>query len=383
MSLEGLQAILDKEEIVATQRATDLLERPKAVDEAYKRHVRTYVPLGRQAENGSGGQSVASFERQIIQQVKQGGAIRGYLTAEYGYGKTSTALYLWERARDANILVTPPFQLNRLTDLLVSCFGWVRYEIGRTRPNLVSEAQAIYQTAIERNAETLSRQYHIDVTAARRMAQDKPEILELGPADYIRFFEDMTRLAQQAGFEGLLLLADEVQQYIEPEIKSGVKDPISPLFDVIGAILTRRGHLNFGLIMVIPPKEISLMRDIRGDLIHRVLQVSLDLSTVYDNQFPARLWERLAKSFDFEDHQARIISPECLDALGQISSRQDLADGPRTVVNVFRRATRRYIEMSYPTDAAYTPGHLVDDLINGQIQYDSPKKIPQDRKSVV
>ncbi len=377
MSLEGLQAILDKEEIVATQRATDLLERPEAVEEAYKRHVRTYVPLGRQAENGQSGQSVASFERQIIQEIKQGGAVRGYLTAEYGYGKTSTALYLWERAREGNILVTPPFQLNRLTDLLVGGFGWARYEIERTRPNLVSEAQAIYQAVMERNADTLARQYRIDITAARRMAQDKPEILELGPADYIRFFEDMTHLAQKAGFEGFLLLADEVQQYIEPEIKSGVKDPISPLFDVVGAILTRRNHLNFGLIMVIPPKEISLMRDIRGDLVHRVLQVSLDLSTVYDNRFPRRLWERLAKSFDFEEHQTHIIGPECLEALGQISSRQDLADGPRTVVNVFRRATRRYIEMGYPTDAAYNPGHLIDDFLNGQIQYDSPKKIPQ------
>ncbi len=377
MSLEGLQAILDKEEIVATQRATDLLERPEAVDEAYKRHVRSYVPLGREAENGQSGQSVAGFERQIIRDVRQGGAVRGYLTAEYGYGKTSTALYLWDRARAANILATPPFQLSRLTDLLVGCFGWVRYEIGRTRPNMVDEAQAIYESAMERNAASLARQYGIDTAAARRMAQDKPEILDLGPADYIHYFESMTHLAQRAGFEGLLILADEVQQYIEPEIKSGVKDPISPLFDVISAILTRRNHLNFGLIMVIPPKEISLMRDIRGDLIHRVLQASLDLSTVYDSRFPARLWARLARSFDFEDHQERILSAECLEALGQISSRQDLADGPRTVVNVFRRATRRYIEMGYPVDASYTPGHLVDDFVSGQIQYDSPKKIPR------
>lgn len=377
MSLEGLQAILSKEEIVATQRATDLLERPEAVDEAYKRHVRTYVPLGRQAENGQSGQSVASFERQVIQEVKQGGAVRGYLTAEYGYGKTSTALYLWERARAANLLVTPPFELTCLTDLLVGCFGWARYEIERTRPNLLGETQTIYQAAMERSAETLVRKYHIDVVTAQQMAQDKPAILELGPADYIRFFEDMTHLAQRAGFEGLLLLADEVQQYIEPEIKSGIKDPISPLFDIISAILTRRNYLNFGLIMVIPPKEISLMRDIRGDLIHRVLQVSLDLGTVYDNKFPERLWLRLAKSFDFEDHQARIISSECLEALGQISSRQDLADGPRTVVNVFRRATRRYIEQGYPTESPYTPLHLIDDLMSGQIQYDSPKKIPQ------
>ena len=44
MSLEGLQAVLDKEDIVETQRAVDFLERPEFVDEAYKRHVRPYVP---------------------------------------------------------------------------------------------------------------------------------------------------------------------------------------------------------------------------------------------------------------------------------------------------------------------------------------------------
>jgi len=52
MSLEGLQSILTKEEIVATQRANDLLARPEFVDETYRRHVRTYIPFGRQADDG-------------------------------------------------------------------------------------------------------------------------------------------------------------------------------------------------------------------------------------------------------------------------------------------------------------------------------------------
>jgi hypothetical protein len=374
MSLEGLQAILDKEEIVATQRANDLMERPEFVDESYKRHVRTYVPLGRQADEG---QSVAGFERQVVRQVRQGGAVRGYITAEYGYGKTSTALYLWNRARAENLLAVPPFQLNKLTDLIVSSFGWVRYEVGRTRPNLLDEAQSQYESLMERSAESLAQRYGMDLPAAQRMVRDRPDILDLTPADYIRFFEQMTHLSQQAGFDGLLILADEVQQYIEPEIKSGIKDPISPLFDVIGAILTRRNHLNFGLVLVIPPKELALLRDQRGDLVHRVLQVSLDLASVYDREFPSRLWHRLAKEFDFEEHRDRIVSHECLEALGQISARNDLSDGPRTVINAFRRMTRRYIELGHPETEPYSPYHLVEDFIGGNIQYDSPKKIPR------
>lgn len=376
MSLEGLQAILNKEEIVATQRANDLLDRPEFVDETYKRHVRTYIPLGRQVDEGDKGQTVIAFERRVIREVCQAGALRGYITAEFGHGKTSTALYLWDRARAENLLAVPPFQLNKLPDLIMACFGWVRYEVGRTRPNMVDNAQSLYVSLMERSAESLAKRYDIDLAAAQRMAQDRPDILELTPADYIRFFEEMTRLAQQAGFDGLLLLADEVQQYIEPEIKSGIKDPISPLFDVISAILTRRNHLNFGLVLVIPPKELGLLRVQRGDLVHRILQVSLDLAAVYDREFPQRLWYRLAKEFDFEEHRDRIINKECLGALGQISARNDLSDGPRTVVNAFRRASRRYIELGHPQDEPYTPYHLIEDFIKGNIEYDSPKKIP-------
>lgn len=374
MSLEGLQAILDKEDIVETQRAIDFLERPEFVDEAYKRHVRTYVPLSRQTSE-SNRQSVVRFERKVIREVREAGALRGYITAEYGHGKTSTALYLWKRAREENILTVPPFKLLELSDLIVATFGWLSYEIGRTRPELLGKAQALYDELIHRNAKTLARKYDIERAKAQQMIVDGSASLDLKPADYIDFFEKMTEISQEAGFEGLLVIGDEIQQYIEPEIKSGVKDPISELFDIIAAILTRRNYLNFGLIMVIPTKELSVLQDQRTDLVHRALQASLDLSTVYDSNFPERLWDRLAEQFDFEEHHKRIISPECLTALGEISSRDDLADGPRTVVKVFTHATQRYMNVGYPTDDAYTPFHLVNDFLRRDIPY--VRKIPQ------
>ncbi len=374
MSLEGLQAVLDKEDIVETQRAIDFLKRPEFVDEAYKRHVRTYVPLSRQTSK-SNGQSVVRFERKVIREVREAGALRGYITAEYGHGKTSAALYLWKRAREENILAVPPFKLLKLSDLVVATFGWLRYEMERTRPELLGDAQALYDELMHRSAQTLARQYDIEQAKVQQMIVDGSASLDLRPADYIDFFEKMTAISQEAGFEGLLVIADEIQQYIEPEIKSGVKDPISELFDVISAILTRRHHLNFGLVMVIPSKELSVLQDQRGDLVHRALQASLDLSAVYNSNFPDRLWGRLAELFEFEEHRERILSPECLTALGEISSRDDLADGPRTVVKVFTHATQRYMNVGYPTDDAYTPLHLVNDFLSRDIPY--VRKIPQ------
>lgn len=377
MSIEGLNYVLEKEEIIATQHAEDLVQQARLVDETYQRHVRTYIPLGRDADTGSDGYNVEKFERKVIRDIKNKAALRGYLTAEYGYGKTSTALYLWHRARKENIIAVPPFQLNRLQDLITATFGWVRYELERTRPGLVMDAQSIYDSLINRSVEDMADESGADITALRDWVEKGKLILELTAADYLYFFEKMNALGQEAGFEGLLVLADEVQQYIEPEIKSGIKDPISPLFNVVQQILTRKGHLPFGLILVLPPKEISLLRDQRGDLVHRVLQVSLDLSSVYDRDFPHRLWRRLADEFEFEDHRDRIVTDETLDALGQISGRKDLSDGPRTVVNTFRRMTRRYLELGHPPDDPYTPRHLIDDFLNGAIEFDGPKQIQE------
>ena len=379
MSLEGLQAILEKDEVVATQRAEDLVAHPGMVDETYRRHVRTYVPFGRKASGGDG-QSVTDFEKEVIREVKNNGAVRGYITAEYGHGKTSTALYLWERAGAANLLAVPPFQLNKLTDLIQATYGWARYAIGRTRPGTpaLAQADALYHSLVDRDAAAIARRYNIAEAAARQMIHDKPDMLELTPADYIRFFEEMTALARQAGYDGLLVLADELQQYIDPQVKAGIKDPVAPFFDVIANIQTRRGHLPFGLVVVIPPRELEVLRDQRGDFIHRLVQASLDLRTVYDQEFPSRLWRSLAREHDFEDHRDRIITADCLAALGQIGARHDLADGPRTVVNTFRRAARLYGERGHPHDHPYTPEALIDDLLGGAIQYDSSKKIPQE-----
>lgn len=376
MSLEGLQAILSKEEVVSTPLASDLQEQPERVNQRFLHHVRTYVPLGRQVKRGEQGPSVIEFERQVIREVRDGNALRGYITGEYGYGKTSTALYLWERANSENLLAIPPFKLQSLNDLVIASYGWARYKIEQTRPDLLPAAQKIYSTVLDRSAEAIAQRYNMSLDRAQQLIQEKPEVLRLTTQDYIRFIEDLTSLAHQADFSGVLVLADELQQYIEPSVQAGQREPISALFDLIEAIRSRRGNLAFGFLLIIPPKDLGLLRDQRGDLVHRILQNSLDLGSIYDRWFPERLWQRLAQTFDFEQYHDQVISPECLDALGQIAARNDLSDGPRTVINAFRRAAQRAIAATQPEPSPYTPELLIEDFLNGQIQFDSARRIP-------
>ena len=373
MDLEGLNAILTKEEVVATQTAEALLERPREVDDAYKAHVRTYVPL--HAGRGESRLSVGEFARRLIRRIKDNLAPRGYLTADFGYGKTSTALYLWDQAQQANLVAVPPFQLTRLPGLIIATYGWMKYVLSRSRPSLCNQADAIYATFAERSLQQMSDESGADLDTLRQWLRDGRLTLDLMAPDYIHFFEKMTALAHQAGFEGLLVLADEIQQYIEPEVKSGAKDPIAPLFNIIQGLVTRRNHLAFGLILVIPRKELSVIVDQRGDFVDRMREMALDLDTIYDQSFPARLWDRLSREFQFAEHTEAMVRPETLVALGQISVRKDLSNGPRTVVNAFRRIARRYLEQ--PGAGPYSPVDLIDDFLSGAIRFDGVKRVQE------
>lgn len=367
MSIEGLDYILNKQEVVPTVSASDLLYYAERVEDDYKRHVRTYVPINRAAEGREGTLSVEAFERKIIKAVKDAKAPRGYLTAEYGYGKTSTALYLWQRAEEANLIVVPPFQMLHLPDLVMAIHGWTRYKLSIHSPGLVSQLDDLYQTTTNRSLEQEAKKSNVNIDQLEEWVRQGKFILDLQPADFIQYFEQVTDIVRQAGFEGILVLADEIQQYIEPRIKSS-SDPIAPLFNLIQMLLTRENRLRFGLILIIGLKEVGLIRETRNDLLHRLREISLDLTNVYDYEFASRLWQVLSKEFDFKDISSDITTAEALEALGEIASRTDLSDGPRTVINTFRRMVERYKTFGVSAPP-YTPIDLVDDLMNGAIQF--------------
>lgn len=376
MSIEGLRTVLEKEAIVATPSASDLMTRPEAVDVTFRRHVRTYVPLGRASGSDDDSMSIAEYEKRVIDLIHKGGAPKGYLTAEYGYGKTSTALYLWHRCREAGILAVPPFQLEHLGDLLTATTGWARYELERMTPGLGTEADSIHRHYSDRNLETLAEGDERTLAVLQAQWTAGNLSLNLNAADYIAYFEEMTALALRGGFEGLLVLPDEIQQYIEPSIRAGRPDPIAPLFNVVQAWHTRRGYLRAGLVLVIPAKELGVINDQRGDLVQRLKddRLGFDLRTIYDAQFAGRLWGQLATEFDFKAEAQRVISPDALSSLGQIAARADLANGPRTVVAGFQYAIQRHIEGSSKAPPL-TPIGLVEAFLAGNIRFDYESKL--------
>lgn len=143
MTIDGLRTILEKEEVVPTRLARDFLENSQVVDDIYKHHVRTYIPLQTGSDEASG---VNDFAKRFIQQVKDARAPRGYITADFGYGKTSAGLFVWQKAQDARLIAIPPFKLNRLEDLLDATAGWLAYIFDKNVPHLVQRVVEIYKS---------------------------------------------------------------------------------------------------------------------------------------------------------------------------------------------------------------------------------------------
>jgi len=152
--LEHLQILLSKEPIIATWTAQDLLERPETVRESYLKHVRSFVMIGRGARATDSDQpTISEYEKRLIKLVKENGAAKGYITAEYGYGKTSTSAFIWNRCEQSEIVAVPPFQIQKLEHLLSATYGWVRFKLANSAPQLLKQAEQLYQDSVKRGIE--------------------------------------------------------------------------------------------------------------------------------------------------------------------------------------------------------------------------------------
>lgn len=379
MSLEGLKVIMDKREVLSTAHVQQMLDNPRMVEEQYLHHVRAYLPMGRAVGSNDQQQSVADYEKSLINKVKGGTGLSGYISAEYGYGKTSTAAFLWQRCSEARILCVPPFQIEQLSDILTAAYAWGRYELGRTRPQFRDELEQLYNTyaqhGVERDAEGSAEATRI----LHKLSLEGSYTARLNPGQMLGFLDAYTDLALRAGYEGVVILPDELQQYMNPAINSGAADPLSDMFSLINGLGTRRGHLRAAIVFIIPTKEHGLIRLQRGDIIDRMQEngLTFDLNSIYDADFATRLWQKLAREFDFERESGSIVEANTLRALGQIAERNDLGSGPRTVIDGYKTIVNQYTATldSHGQAKPYTPIDLIDGYLSGAMRFTGEGKL--------
>ena len=354
--LDILRAIVD------TTRAEELEQQPEAVRTRYEPYAEAYFVI----------EAVKRVEQKLISELRARKSVTGYISADYGYGKTATAIYLWKRCLDSEIVAVPPFLFRQLKDLMQATKGWLAYQLQHTQPTLLHQLDAAYQKYIERStdevADEIAAKHHISKNKAIAIVREHlAQQRDLTTSDsLLDFMKEATELALQAGFKGLVIFADESQEFLRTE-EAGAHEAIQTLSELVKGIRAMANQ-PLGLILAIPvnPTEAAIEEQ-AGDIMHRMREqgTGLQLQDAYGREFPRALWKHLCQSFG-DETAMDAVEERTLEALGQLCERKDLSNGPRTIVNAFKRIAQHYQRSRRP----YTPIDLMDDYLQGHIVFE-------------
>lgn len=357
MDLSRLNPILNKESILKTANAAELGAAPQDVLQRYTTYSLTHVPLGDTARQ------LANLKRVIT--ANKHCAV-GSIVGPYGYGKTSTAVHLWNELRQTGILAVPPFQWNDLAQLMGGVYHWVRFEFSQGRKDFLPALDDLYKRYQENYLAQLSSQY--DPKTIEELAAQGLLRLDIQAADVVQFYNQTCDLCLKAEFTGLAIFTDELQATVaayQPSRDAFYAD----LFQIVKDTLGLPGQ--WALIMTMDDNTEALLARDRADMLQRIQSSALyfRVKDVYNRrEYPAELWAAFAERFGFDG--SAVIHPETLESIGQVAARSDLGAGPRTVTHALILAIRHFSR----TNAGYEPVQFVDDFLAGQMLFDQRGK---------
>jgi len=362
--LEELDVILNKDAIITTFPVKYLVSTPDQVEYVYRTHARTHIPLG----------DTTKYVDTIFKWVGGGnkGAFIGAVVGDYGHGKTSFQVHVWDRSEERKVFSVPPFKWEKVSDIVDGVDAWIQYVVGKTHAEVAVKAKKVYESFKEKSlreqAEQIARstkQKADDVyRTLRAMDQsgDSRDIQQVTPERFLDYCEQVTELLKEAGYSGLLVLLDE------PEVTAkalGTAKVSQILFDIADGLRLREG--DYGVFISMPENFLAQAQSSFASLPARLQTRNClpRLRDIYGTDFAQALWKRYVQEFNLGEHGPRVVSPETLQAIGQVASsdRSDLSYGPRTVVSAFRRMAYCYKEKN----TTYSPNEFVKDCLDGEV----------------
>ena len=263
MLKDGLRDILAKQPVVHTKFADQLLSEPREVEHAYLEHYHTHVPLG----------DTDDFVKRLIDKTKQAKTPKGAVVAPWGYGKTSTLIFTWKACEEKHLVAVPPFVCSSLQDILTATYGWLRFRVGR---ELADELESVYNqythAAFEDHVRSVAKRAGVTEVDARAILKEEKKqgmpIGELTPTNLLKFLEYAATLAtERAGFGGLIILADELQQLFDRT--TNLRATIQQIRDMV-LWLSTHGNLPLGLILCLPDSTETAVQETGGDILDRL-----------------------------------------------------------------------------------------------------------------
>ncbi|TMD22539.1 MAG: hypothetical protein E6J04_21600 [Chloroflexi bacterium] len=359
MDSTKLRPILNKESILKTANARELGQAPQDVLERYTNYALTHVPLGdttRQLKN---------LERVIIENKH---CAVGAIVGPYGYGKTSTAVHLWNELREQKILAIPPFLWVNLSELMDAVYYWIRFEFSQGPKAFIDSLEKSYESYCQSYKDEIFRK--IDPDVAQDLIERGALLLEIRPDDVVAFFREASDICEQAGYNGMAIFTDELQATLA-QYKPSRDEFFAHLFQIVKDIQGLEG--NWALIISINDDTEGILTLRRSDILARLQRSALyfRVQDVYNRrEYPTELWSAFEQRFVFDGKA--VISTCTLDSIGQVAARTDLGAGPRMVTQALALAVKSYEK----TGQAYTPMQFVDDFLTGLVLFDQQGKFP-------
>ena len=358
--MEKLLKQLDQIEAIIDTISPSQIERdPLGVGDRYRLYANSYDPLVR----------VKELKNRLIQELEKGKSVNGYLSADYGYGKTATLIYLWCQCQQNKVVAVPPFKFKDIEDLMVASYAWIKATLEREeKSQLLLEFESLYNRcsakSLEEQALEIAYKYKLSKEKAFKIVQEFHT--EISPDSVLLFWQESIPILQKAGFIGLAIFADESQEFLRTEEDASAR--IQVLSDLIKGMRSL-GKMPIALMLGMPttPTE-SAIDEQAGDIIHRMKEqkVSLRLADAYTYEFPGKLWESLCVKFLGDEFKGwQLAHTATIESLSQLCDRKDLTSGPRTVIEVFKRIVTFYRD----NDIIYSPRNLIQDYLEGRVEF--------------
>ena len=365
-ALRDLNNTLNKDEgIVNTSSAHRFRDQPADIDDEYQEYARTHLVQP----------DIDRFINELIDSLSDPDmekSVPGYIVGPYGFGKTSTAGKVWYVLEDEyNYISTPPIYFDELQSIVDAVYGWMSYRL-QDRPDYLGELDRVYEAKATNNIEDVVDQ--TDAEDKEEFRDDLQELVDSGKIDIdfsvthvLEFLSECNQIAQEAGYAGLVVIADELQQFVSSHPSD--KKAYSELRDLAKNIALGLNDGNgLGLLLTMDDGLHGDLDVNADDVLARLAEqnVKLNLSNVYARDFPTELWADLSRTFEFDERHHDIITEDALDAIGQICERgPPLSNGPRTVVDLFTIAIDHWLSEKNAFDAL----DLANAYYNGVVRF--------------
>ena len=309
---------------------------------------------------------VSEVADNVFSGVQRGYTTWGSLSGPYGFGKTASAIALWTHAKKSGFLAIPPLSCTNFNELAAGIAALASVQNPKIKRQVDKLFREVFTEGLKPIVQADAKRYAVSPQTVRKIYNDKFSAgqftVDSHPHRTVEFLSKLGELATE-NTKGLVIILDELQQLLGPLDARAIVQ----FREFVWGLRTERSPC--GIILALDSLLEARLARWASDILHRIRESgpALQLTDIYTREFPAWLWDKFSSSNGKQTSPfpSAALSENVLSSLGQFVERPDLANGPRTVVDVFSRSLIHYQK----TNLSYDISDLVYDIYQGRFRY--------------